>query len=64
MDNDSCGRPVVKSKASDIKLVKHHLDVDWPVTKHELFSELDMGYRTVHRTPRNEGQPVERLHTF
>ena len=32
--------------ASDIKLVKHRLDVDWRLTMHELFS--DMCYRTVH----------------
>ena len=46
MDHDRCGRPVSKSKTSDIKLVKHHLDVDWRVTMNELFN--DMGYRTVH----------------
>ena len=46
MDDDRCGRPVSKSKTSDIKLVKHCLNVDRRVTMHELFS--DMGYRRVH----------------
>ena len=34
MDDDRCGRPVSKSKTSDIKLVKHRLDVDRRVTMH------------------------------
>ena len=37
-----------KSKTSDVKLVKDCLDVDWRITMHELCSELDMGYGTVH----------------
>ena len=40
--------PCVKSKASDVKLVKDRLDVDRRVTMHELCSELDMAYGTVH----------------
>ena len=43
MDDDRCGRPVSKSKTSDLTLVKERLDVDRPVTMHELCSELDMG---------------------
>ena len=46
MDDDRCGRPVSKSKTSDVKSVKHRLDVDRRVTMHEFFS--DMGYRTLH----------------
>ena len=42
MDDDRCGRPVSKSKTSDIELVKHRLDVDRHLTMHEPFS--DMGY--------------------
>ena len=48
MDDDRCGRPVSKSKTSDVKLVKDRLHVDWRVTMHGLCSELDMGYGTVH----------------
>ena len=51
MDDDRCGCPVLKSKTSDIKLVKHRLDVDRRVTMLELFS--DMGYRTVHWIPKD-----------
>ena len=43
MDDDRCGRPVSKSKTSDVKLVKDRLDMDQRVTMHELCSELDMG---------------------
>ena len=43
MDDDRCGRPVSKSKTSEVKLVKDRLDVDRPVTMHELCSELNMG---------------------
>ena len=46
MDDDRCGRPVSKSKTSDVKFVKHRLDVDRRVTMHELFSDMD--YRTIH----------------
>ena len=46
MDDDRCGHPVSKSKTSDVKFVKHRLDVDRRVTMHEPFSV--MGYRTVH----------------
>ena len=49
MDDDRCGHPVSKSKTSDVTLVKKRLDVDRRVTMHELCSELDMGYRPVHR---------------
>ena len=48
MNNDKCCRPVSKSKTSDIKMVKDHLDVDWRVTMHGVCSELDMGFLTVH----------------
>ena len=41
--------PCVKSKTSDVTLVKERLDVDLGVTMHELCNELEMGYRTVHR---------------
>ena len=51
MDDDRCGRPVSKSKTSDVKLVKDCLDVERRVTMHELCSELDMGYGTVHQNP-------------
>ena len=46
MDDDRCGRPVSKSKTSDIKMVKHCLNADRRVTMHDFFS--DMGYRRVH----------------
>ena len=46
--DDRCSHPVSKSKTSDVKLVKDRLDVDQCVTMHELCSELDMGYGTVH----------------
>ena len=49
MDDDRCSRPVSNSKTSDVKLVKDRLDVDQRVTMHELCSELDVGYGTVHR---------------
>ena len=45
---------VSKSKTSDVKLVKDCLDVDRPITMHELCSELDMGYGTVHRILKDE----------
>ena len=45
MDDGRCGCSVSKSKTSDIKLVKHRLDVDRRITMHELFSDMD--YRTV-----------------
>ena len=54
MADDRCGRPVSKSKTSDIKLVKDRLDVDQCVTMHELCSELAMGYGTVHRILKDE----------
>ena len=54
MGDDRCGHPVSKSKTSDIKLVKDHLDVDRRVTMHELCSELDMGYGTVHQVLKDE----------
>ena len=47
MDNDRCGRPVSKSKTSDVKLAKDRLDVDQCITMHELCSELGMGYGAV-----------------
>ena len=46
MDVDRCGRPVSKSKTSDFKLVKDHLDVNC--------SELDLAYGTVHRILKDE----------
>ena len=49
MDDDRSRRPVSKSKTSDVKLMNDRLDVDRRVTMHELCSELDMGYGTVHR---------------
>ena len=54
MDDDRCSRPVSKSKTSDVKLVKDRLGVDGHVTMHEFCSELDMGYRTVHRILKDE----------
>ena len=39
---------------SDVKLVKDRLDVDRRLTMHELCSELDMGYGTVHRISKDE----------
>ena len=54
MDDDRCGCLVSKSKTSDVKLVKDRLDVDRRVTMHELCSELDMGFRTVHRILKDE----------
>ena len=46
--------PCVKSRTSDVKLVKDRLDVDRCVTMHELCSELDMGYATVNRILKDE----------
>ena len=54
MADDRCGRPVSKSKTSDVKLVKDRLDVYWRVFMHELCSELDMGYGTIHRILKDE----------
>ena len=54
MDDDRCGRPVSKSKTSDVKLVKDRLDVDQFITMHELCSELDMGYGTGHQLLKDE----------
>ena len=54
MDDDRCSCPVPKSKTSDVKFVKNRLVVDWRVTMHEFCSELDMGYRTVHRILKDE----------
>ena len=34
MDDDRCGRPVSKSKTSDVKLVRDRLDVDGRITMH------------------------------
>ena len=48
------GLPVSKFKTSDFKLVKDRLDVDWRVTMHELCSESDMGYGTVHQILKGE----------
>ena len=48
MEDDRCSRLVSKSKTSDVKLAKDLLDVEGRVTMHELCSEIDMGYRTVH----------------
>ena len=48
MDDDRCSSPVSKSKTSDVKLVKDHLDEDRRITLHEICSELDMSYGTVH----------------
>ena len=48
MGHDRCGRPVLKFKTSDVKLVKDRRDVDLRVTMHGLCSELDMDYGTVH----------------
>ena len=46
--------PCVKSKTSDVRLVKDRLDVDRRVTMHELCSELEMGYGTVHAILKDE----------
>ena len=54
MDDDRCHRPVSKSQTSVVKLVKDRLDVDRRITMHELCSELDMGYETVHRILKDE----------